>query len=58
MIGKFLLFTAERHHRCRAALERDLADTVRDPVRKLGHMRRAAWHLRRSQREREHYLLY
>jgi len=40
--GRSMFFNAERDHRCRAALERDLALTVQDPVRRARHLRRAA----------------
>jgi hypothetical protein len=42
--ARSMFFDAERDHRCRAALERDLALTVQDPARRARHLRCAALH--------------
>ena len=51
-----IFFAKERDHRCRAALERDLADTARDPVRRARHLRRAAFHDACIRPQRDAYL--
>lgn len=54
--GRSMFFNAERDHRCRAALERDLALTVQDPARRTRHLRRAALHDACVRRSADAYL--